>query len=132
MSATASIETREKRCEKHGLAFFEMHIERLDVWTGTCPECSNEQRLQSEARSILATRDAEQARRVGEKVSALSANIEQETNAAIERHLAACAEEAHSERHAFEAYVRQRIWESCTNEVESEMLAEIIETLRKG
>lgn len=132
-TATAGTSTRERHCEKHnGRLYFEMWLPSLEHWAGSCDLCSEDERLDAQAKAILASRSAEKRNRIEARYKPDEKQIERETEEIIEQRAQKIVDEMETHRFEFEAEVRRRHWEAAEAEVESEMVGEIIAQLQKG
>jgi len=115
----------EATCAKHGTQYVRHFLPGFEVWTGRCSECVAVEKLEERGREILKGKCAEIRREVEKRNAKQEKAIQRQTDAEL-------AEYAASVRSEFENDVRRRVWDRLQGEVEAEMLAEIVASLRKG
>ena len=124
--------TREQHCETHaGRLYFQVWLPDWQHWTGQCDKCAEQERLEGQAKAILATRSAEKCSRIEARCKPDEKQIERETEEIIEREAQRLVDAMEERRPEFEAEIRRQHWERCEQDVETEMLGEIVEQLRE-
>jgi len=127
MMATAvqSRSWEEATCSKHGTKYLRHFVSGYDVWTGGCPECAEDEKLERRAREVLKEKMAEVHCEARKRIVTREKFIQRETDKQLKAYAA-------SVRPHFENDVRSRMWDGIEAEVESEMLAGIISSLREA
>lgn len=119
--------TRLETCSLHGRQFPQTFFPSVQgqesFWAGCCPDCEEDRRLEQRADELLAARPGERWKRLNAALAANEKAIQRETDA----RMAAEREERRSE---WETLVRDEYTERLTAQVEREMRAEIVSSLK--
>lgn len=109
-------------CSTHDTAYTRIQIPNLG-WTGQCPECAADQRLEIRAQELLSTRRTQVHGRLQNELERREPEIQQEVEREVERY-------AQEVRPQIEAYVRSQISDQILSQLEGLAKAEIIAELR--
>jgi len=124
---------RDQHCEKHnGRLYLQKYFPGFEVWIGQCDLCAEDERFERQALDILAKRKQEKFKRISERYKEDEARISKEAQVLMERDQQAAVDAIDAREEEYLDHVRRSHREQFDGTIEAEMIAEIIEELKKG